>query len=945
MRRPSCALYVLLLVALLGGGAAAAPPEALPQDPTLVHGQLQNGLRYLLKRHGNPEGRISLWLHVSSGSLNETEAQRGIAHYLEHMAFNGSKNFAPGSVVHFFQSLGLSFGRDQNAFTSFDQTTYQLALPDTREETVQKGLLFLSDVALRLSLLPAEIESERQVILEEKRTRAGARQRVQEVMLEQLAPGSLFGRRLPIGTEETILAVQEKDFRAYYGTWYVPSNMTVLAVGDCDMGPVAEAIRKAFADGPKAPRPKDQDVGVKPYTETRGIVVSDPELTGAEVAITRVEAPRGPTLTVDDFRRDLVEQMGTWIFNRRAEAALAAGGVAFLGANASIQESAGVLRTVDVTANGQPERWKDVLGDLARALQQARKFGFTEREVKDARKALQAQGEQQARAEATLPARALLFRMNAAVAANEPVLAGWQRRDLLARLLPQVTAEQVSQAFAAAFDPTHVAFVLQVPAGDGVPTEAALVAAGRAALAAEVEKPAESARAEALLAAPPEPGKIAEQGVDEASGVWSATFVNGVRAHHLKNDQQKNDVTVVITLAGGEIEEDAKNRGVTDAASLAWSDPATSTLSSTEIRDLMTGKRVRVGGGSQHDTLTLTVSGDPADLETGLQLAWLLLTDPRVEPAGLERWKTSRIQRIRGGRVRARNVMRDAMDETFYPGVASMQPLTEGDVERQDAAAATAWLRRLVARSPIEVAVVGDLDLGIARDLLLRYVGSLPVRARIGADTLEGLRKVERPKGPLQVRREVETQTPQAVVMDGFFGADRKDRADVRRLNLAARILSTRMIDVIREQKQLVYSIGAMSRPSDAYPGFGMFAAQAPTDPAKAEALGTALEEMYVAFEEGGPTEDELKTAKKQVANTLDEVMRTPGFWLEQLADLDYRGTRLADVLEMPAAYQAITAAEVRETFGRYHVPEARFRLEVVPAAVGAGVAPEGGDK
>jgi zinc protease len=158
-----------------------------------------------------------------------------------------------------------------------------------------------------------------------------------------------------------------------------------------------------------------------------------------------------------------------------------------------------------------------------------------------------------------------------------------------------------------------------------------------------------------------------------------------------------------------------------------------------------------------------------------------------------------------------------------------------------------------------------------------------------------------------------------------------QDVDDVRRLQMAARVVSTRLSETIREKKQLVYSIRATARPATEYPGFGTFGAQAPTEPAKAESLGVALEEVYAAFRKDGPTEDEMAVAKRQMANTLDEAMKTPEFWTERLQDLDYRGLRLDDVVAMPAAYQAMTGAQVRETFAKYCVPEARFRFVLVP--------------
>src|SRR5712692_2474431 len=297
---------VLQLLPAAPARPASLADEKLPADPALVSGTLPNGLAYIIRPHKNPEGRVGIWLHVASGSLNETEAQRGLAHYLEHMAFNGSANFPPGSVVPFFQSLGMAFGRDQNAFTGFDQTTYTLTLPGAGRDLVEKGMLYMADIATRMSLGPIEIDSERQVILEEKRSRSGARQRVQDQVYERLAPESTLGRRLPIGIERTIKSVTRPDFQDYYSRWYVPSNMTLIVVGDTDPAMVADVIAQQFGGGPTVPKPAPRYAGVKPTRASRAIVVTDPELTRAEVSIARLEAPRGPVTTVGQERRQLV---------------------------------------------------------------------------------------------------------------------------------------------------------------------------------------------------------------------------------------------------------------------------------------------------------------------------------------------------------------------------------------------------------------------------------------------------------------------------------------------------------------------------------------------------------------------------------------------------------------------------------------------------------------
>lgn len=923
---------VLQLVPLVLARAESITREKLPTDPALVAGTLPNGLAYIIRPHKNPEGRVGIWLHVASGSLNETESQRGLAHYLEHMAFNGTANFPPGSVVPFFQSLGMAFGRDQNAFTGFDQTTYTLTLPGGERDLVEKGMLYMADIATRMTLGPAQIDSERQVILEERRARSGARQRVQDQIYERLAPESTLGRRLPIGVEQTIKAVTRPDFLDYYSRWYVPSNMTLIVVGDTDPAMVANVIAQQFGGGPAVPKPTPRDAGVKPTMGPRAIVVVDPELTRAEVSIARIERPRGPVTTVGHERRELVERIGMWAFTRRTSAEIAAGRASFLEADASIREYPGTMRMITVEASGLPGTWRTMLKDLGISLQRARLHGFTEREVQDARVALLADAEEGVRREATRPAREVLRQLNGDVTRGSRPMSAAQKLALLQRLLPGITPRNVSDAFTTNFDPSRAMFIAELPASDDVPSETQFLAFGRAAAAVKPGKSVDVARATTLLTADPRGGTVVESLPHTASGVTSMWLDNGVRVHHRHMDQRKHEASIAITLAWGPIRETAANRGITEAALRAWNRPATSRLSSTEIRDLMTGAKVRVRGAATGDTVTLTVSGDAVELERGLQLAYLLLTDPLIEPPALEQWRDAEVQRINQRKSQPMQVLVDTSAAAIYPlGEVRTRPLTVEQVRAITRPAAQAWLRRLITEAPIEVAVVGDVDRNTATRLAATYLGALLARPRISDKTLADLRAIPRPQGPISVAESIETLTPQAAVLAGFFGADLRDVRDTRLLNVASRVLTTRMTKSLREERQLVYSIGASSEPAVAYPGFGLFAAVAPTDPGKAPALATAIEEMFADFVKDGPTPDELTVAKKQMANLLDETLKTPGFWLTRLSTLDYRALGLDDLLDAPAQYQRFTAREIQDTFARYDRPDARIRVVITP--------------
>jgi zinc protease len=921
----------------------ARADDQLPTDPALVTGELPNGLKYVVRKHANPPARASVWMHVSSGSLNETDKQRGIAHYLEHMAFNGSENFPPGTVINFFQDLGLSFGRHQNAFTSFDQTTYQLAMPDNSPENLTKALTFMSDVSGKLLLLPKEIDEERQVIMEEKRSRLSPQQRVQEYMLERLAPGATFGQRLPIGIESTIMGVQKQDFVDYYTKWYTKSNTTVIVVADVEPKVVVDQITKLFSGGEKLPKPVDMPVGVKPYTEDRAIVATDPELTSAEVGFVKLALPNPPTTTYTQARRELVELIGSWAFNRRIARNVEQGNAPYLSASAGASDLANAMRLIQATASGKKENWKSMLRELAAELQRARQFGFSEQEVADARSALISGAETSAQREATTDARALLNRYNRHIADGEPIMSAQQTLDMYRKLLPGITAQEVSASFTELTDPKNVTFTAQLPtSAPEIPSESDLIKLGREALGAKVEKASEVARVESLMKETPKAGKVADVSEHAASQVTSAWLDNGVRVHHRFMDIKKNEASISITLVGGEINETAANRGISQVAALAWNKPATKSMNSTQIREFMTAKKVGVGGGAGPDTMTLSVSGSPEALETGMQLAHLLLTQPVVEPAALAQWKDRQVQAIAARKTQPQGVFQEAVSESFYPqGEVRTRPLTEEQVTALQAAAAQSWLEGIIASAPIEVSVVGDISKDEAMKLVSTYLGSLPSRARITDKMLADKRSIKRNVGPIAVARTVETKTPVSVVMDGFFGADASNVIDGRLLQMASRTLSTRMIKVIREEKQLVYSIGAQSNPASVYPGFGMFMAVAPTGTEKVPALIETLEQMYEEFSKTGPTDAEMETARKQVANTLDEQYKEPSFWSARLGTLDYRGNKLDDTMNAPEAFKAITAAQVKDAFNRYYKPEARFRISVTPASSPAAEKPK----
>ncbi len=271
------------------------------------------------------------------------------------------------------------------------------------------------------------------------------------------------------------------------------------------------------------------------------------------------------------------------------------------------------------------------------------------------------------------------------------------------------------------------------------------------------------------------------------------------------------------------------------------------------------------------------------------------------------------------------------------------KPLTPENIDKLTLEHAQAWLTKLIAESPIEVTIVGDIPQQRAMELVSKYIGALPKRERAASTTYASLRKLLRPKGPRIIEKTVDSPTPQAFVYSGFYGTDDANVADARALSMAARILSTRMVKEVREEAQLVYSISAGSRPATTYPGFGTFSASAPTEPAKTGALVEKLASMYQAFAAAGPTDEEMEVAKRQMATTFAEQVKEPGYWSGRLNLLTFRGASLDDFVNAPAAYQTLTAQQVRDAFAKYYTKDSAIVVVVKPANATGAPAGDGG--
>jgi hypothetical protein len=405
--------------------------------------------------------------------------------------------------------------------------------------------------------------------------------------------------------------------------------MTVMVVADLEPEVVVEAIKKNFSGGDKKPRPTSRDAGIKPYDKTRAIVASDAELTDAQLSIVWIGPPEPMATTVPLYRRDLVDSIGAWSFNRRLQKKVAEGKVNFLGGGASAGDLFGAALLAQISCRGEPGKWEQMLSELAIETQRAYLHGFSEQEVADARKEIQAGAERAVETEATLPAQAILDGWNSAITDGTPITSAAQALDITRQVLPGITAAEVGERFRKLFDTSKpVTFGLQMPSGPTAPTEEQLVAAGQKALDVKPEGEAEKERAKALLDKVPGPGRHdrPDRGCGHECMVRLARERRAcaLPVHGLPQGPGRGHGHVCRgEHPGNRRHHRPDRRGHTGMEPAGDEQALIHRYPRPDDR-----KEVRVGGGAGADMVGMSISGSPADLEFGMQLAYLLMTDP-----------------------------------------------------------------------------------------------------------------------------------------------------------------------------------------------------------------------------------------------------------------------------------------------------------------------------
>ena len=929
LKRPLVLLFLLAIPVTATAQDLAAP---LPVDPQVTVGTLPNGIRYFVRRNGRPEQRVELRLVVEAGSVLEDDDQLGLAHFVEHMAFNGTRRFAKQDLVNYLESIGMRFGPDLNAYTSFDETVYMLQVPTDSADIVRQAFRILEDWAHGVAFDSAEIERERGVVIEEWRQGRGAGARIRDQQLPVILRGSRYAERLPIGTTDVLEGFAHDALRRFYRDWYRPDLMTVVAVGDLDPDTAVALIRAHFGGIPAAPGPRARPTYPVPdHAEPLFTVASDPEQTTSNVAV-YFKQPLRVIETVGAYRRQVIEQLFLAMLNARLYERSQEADPPFIGAGSGQGRFVGPKEAFTM---GATVAEGGILRGLEAVLTEAERvgrFGFTQVEL-DRTKARRLRGlersyDERANTDSWIYADEYVRH----VVGREPIPGIAAELDLHRQFLPEVTLDDVNGLGRVWITTVNRVVVASGPAKDDVPlpTSEALAGVFADVLAKDVTAYADTLGSVPLVATRPTPSPVVSERRIEEIGVTEWTLGNGVRVVLKPTDFKADEIVMRAVSPGGTslaTDEDAVSA---DRATMIVSVSGAGAFSDVELGKVLAGKVARATPFIGDEEEGFSGNASPRDLETMLQLVYLYATAARRDSAAFASLNARLTAFVENRSQSPEAAFGDTLLVTLAQGHPRGRPMTPQLVAEADLDVALAFYRdRFADLGDFTFFFVGNVDPAVLRPLVETWLGGLPSAGRKETWRDIGMRP---PTGIVRkvVRRGLEPKARTQFVFTGPFTDSREHRHAMRSMRDALQI---RLREVLREDMGGVYGVG-VGASSSIIPdttfqvtiGFG-------ADPARLDELVEAVVAEIRALQTAGPSDSVLQKVKESQRRSLETSMRENRYWLGQLVAAQRYGTDPRNLLSYEELISALSADDIRRAAQLYIRLDNYVQVTLMPEA------------
>lgn len=927
----------LVLTSFASGlyGSTAGPSSAWPwmvsdlaPDPELHYGTLVNGFRYVLRKNQEPKNRVAIDLYIQAGSLHENDEQRGLAHFLEHMMFKGTENFPAGSLVEYFQSIGMNFGSDANAHTTFDQTVYNILLPNGSEKELNTGFSVMADYARRAKLEEDQINQERGVILAEKRARDSAAYRTQVASMEYGFRGAKIAKRMVIGVEGSLLSANRAILKSFYDTWYHPENMILIVVGDMEPKIAEQLIEKHFSQlSPAGKRPDFPEFGILAHKGTEGFYHYEPELGKTNVSIESFWGiqPKNDSLELE--KEELIQLVGTMIMGYRLQQVQEEKKPPFSRASYNAGDIIERIGYGAISAQTDAGKWQESLGLLDKTLRQAIQYGFTEQEVLRSRKEILAELDSSVLTAKTEDSRTIAQKLLRHLGSNRVYQSPEQEKALYGPIVEQITVDQVNRQFRTVW--SHDSRLVSVTGDVKLPEDGARVVVDQYQLAVReviVGPPTRSDDTFPYLpvSAPPEKTPVASD--FKEIDIQRLVFANGLIINLKKTDFQKNSIQILASYGSGEQSEPAP--GMAMLAEDIINVSGSGRLPQSAIDTIVAGSSVNLKFHIGETAFSWSGSSLSKDFELLVQMLHTFLYDHGF-----------RENQFGNVRKKVEQMYQKVSQEVDGAMVLDVQPFLAGgnqhfglplwkDVARIQYAELAQWAQTFSQPRDLELSVVGDFNTDEVVRYLSKYFGGVNLQGPRIPDTAE----IRFPTGR-KLLVDVNTSIDKSLVVVAWPTDDFWDIGQTRRLQMLSDVFEDRVRKVVREKLGAAYSPTVSSFNSRVYKGFGFLMAQVIVKPGSEEAIIKEIMEISERLKVDGITTDELVRAQRPMVTSITDTIRTNRYWLSSVLALS---SRYPQLFEWPKTilsdYSAVNENDLNQLAQKYFDNSRLALAKVLPS-------------
>ena len=910
------------------------PEQPMPVDPKVKIGRLSNGLTYYIRQNKKPEQRVELRLVVNTGSVLEDEDQQGLAHFMEHMNFNGTKRFPKNELVSYLQSIGVEFGADLNAYTSFDETVYMLPVPTDKPGLVDKGLQILEDWAHNALLDSLEIEKERGVVIEEWRLSRGADERMMKQTLPVQYQGSKYAERLPIGKIESLRNFSHAALKRFYTDWYRPDLQAIIIVGDIDVNDMEQKVKETFGDIPAATAPRKRETFPVPdHTEVLTVVAKDKETAFPSVEVLFKKDPL-PETTMGDYVRYMNEMLFTGMLNNRFREVTLKPNPPFVGAGSYYGES--YARTKDayqLFANTSDTGMARSLYALMEENRRVLLYGFTPSEFELQKKQIQSFYDRIFNEREKEESYKYADEYAGNFLVNEPIPGIEWEYDFVKQHLSSVTLQDVNKLAAQWITKNNMVVTLNAPEKEGVkiPSAAEVSSVLSAVDIAAIEPYKEKVLATSLI----DPGKLKQGKIissktDEELGTITIKLANGATVL-LKPTNFKNDEILfrAFSKGGHSLVKDADYYSAINAANIVVQS-GVGNFSAIDLGNMLKGKNTSLT--PTIGTYSEGMSGNtiPKETETLLQLIHLYFTAPKKDAAAFESFKTRQKQLYANIAANPQIYFSGEFQKIMtqnHPRAGALPKPTDFDKINLDRSIQI-YKERFSNAGDFTFLFTGSFDEDSIKPLLEKYIGSLPAIAKKESYLDLGIRP---PKGKVD-KVITKGEDPKSLVNLVFTVPAVYNTNEAYALLSLGELMNIKLVEQLREEKAGVYGVSAYGGMNRIPYSSSTFNISFPCAPENADTLtAAAIDELRKIIKTGVSAED-LEKIKEQQKRKLEVDIKQNIFWSNNLFDAYFYGTNPSDILNKQKMIDNLSSKIIQDAAKKYINLNSYIRATLKPA-------------